>query len=243
MKQTIVLDSRYRINPEVTDGSIYKFRTSTHLNFKSTVRMEQFIFQNSQYVFSDEKGTSTLNFTINNQETTVKFYGTFTTVDDFIKAFNKTMDDNQLPNIRISYNVFLNESQIQNTDQKVFTLSGKGFLDLLGYQDNLQGQMFYKNTNVPKLFNQDLIYITIPELGYYTSVIKGISGGTTMNYTFMVLSPPGFQITSTYNNTFENDFYTGVKSLDELSVIIRGPDGKAFVNNKGNASFIIILSF
>ena len=58
-----------------------------------------------------------------------------------------------------------------------------------------------------------------------------------------MLSKPGFEIVSNINNTFANEFYVKDKDIDEFSVRIHDSDGLPFVNNKGNANFIIILSY
>ena len=55
MKNLLVLDSRYRTNQEDQDGYAYKFKLNRNVKLNGPVRLEQFIFQNSQYVFSEEK--------------------------------------------------------------------------------------------------------------------------------------------------------------------------------------------
>ena len=53
-RQLLVLDSKFRTNPEDKDHS-YKFKLNGRIRFDGMIRLEQFIFQNSQYVFSSEK--------------------------------------------------------------------------------------------------------------------------------------------------------------------------------------------
>ena len=52
--QSIVLDSKFRTNPEDKEH-VYKFKLNTKMKINGMIRLEQFIFQNSQYVFSQEK--------------------------------------------------------------------------------------------------------------------------------------------------------------------------------------------
>ena len=54
-RQLLILESKYRTNPQDTNGSEYKFKLKTNINVNGTVRLEQFIFQNSQYTFSSDK--------------------------------------------------------------------------------------------------------------------------------------------------------------------------------------------
>jgi len=95
-----------------------------------------------------------------------------------------------------------------------------------------------KNENVPKLFSQRPIYISLPEVGVYSAIIRN-----SKPFTFLVLSKPGFEIVSNINNTFENNFYVKDKEIDELTIKIHDSDGLPFANSKGNANFIIILSY
>ena len=53
-RQLLVLDSKFRINPEDKDH-LYKFKLNARIIFNGMVKLEQFIFQNSQYVFNPEK--------------------------------------------------------------------------------------------------------------------------------------------------------------------------------------------
>ena len=108
-------------------------------------------------------------------------------------------------------------------------------MSLIGFKKLNQGA----NVNTPKLFSQSLIYISIPELGTYSITTKGINSSSEP-YTFLVLSKPGFEIVSNINNTFAN---VKDKDIDEFSMRIHDSDGLPFVNNKGNANFIIILSY
>ena len=45
-------------------------------------------------------------------------------------------------------------------------------MSLIGYNKLNQGLNTYTNTDTPKLFSQNLIYISIPELGMYNVTTK-----------------------------------------------------------------------
>lgn len=88
-KQLLILESRYRTNTQDTNGSEYKFKLKTNININGTVRLEQFIFQNSQYTFSADKKSNKFVFTSNTGvPTTITIQGKFDTIDDFVKRFN-----------------------------------------------------------------------------------------------------------------------------------------------------------
>ena len=53
-RQLLVLDSKFRVNPEDKDH-LYKFKFDAKIRFNGKIKLEQFIFQNSQYVFSHER--------------------------------------------------------------------------------------------------------------------------------------------------------------------------------------------
>ena len=82
----------------------------------------------------------------------------------------------------------------------------------------------------------------MPELGTYSITTKGINSSS-KPYTYLVVSKPGFEIVANINNTFANEFYVNDRDVDEISVRIHDSDGLPFVNNKGNANFIIVLSY
>ena len=111
-------------------------------------------------------------------------------------------------------------------------------MQLIGYNKVNQGVNVYTNVNIPKLFSQSLTYIAIPEFGTVNAITNN-----SIPYTFTVLSQQGFEIVSNVNNTFDNSFYVSDKNLDELTVRIKGSDGLPFVNNKGNANVILVLSY
>jgi hypothetical protein len=241
-RQLLTLDSRYRTNPEDINGFVYKFKLNKNLKVDGSIRLEQFIFQNSQYVFSEQKGTNKLMIDVSGEtfegqgrDKVITIEGTFDTVDAFVKRFNEIMIA-ELLQIRMIYTAYLYEFRILHTDGLSFKLNGQGFLDLIGMSPG-QNQSSYTNTKVPKLFSQTMIYISLPEFGTYPTVTKDSRG-----YTFLVLSKPGFEIISNSQQMY-SEFYVGSKELDELTVQIRGEDGKAFTNNKGNANFIIVLSY
>ena len=66
-RQLLVLDSKFRTNPEDKDHS-YKFKLNGRIKFNGMIRLEQFIFQNSQYVFSSEKKTDKFIYTEEGEE-------------------------------------------------------------------------------------------------------------------------------------------------------------------------------
>ena len=93
-RKLLVLDSKYRINPEDKDGSEYKFKLNGNIKIKGKIRLEQFIFQNSQYVFSQEKNTNKFIYSDEDTEDKViEFLGKFDNTDNFVKRFNKVMEN------------------------------------------------------------------------------------------------------------------------------------------------------
>lgn len=164
MRQLLVLDSKYRINPEDKEHS-YKFKLSQKVRFNSVIRLEQFIFQNSQYVFNAEKKSNKFIYTESGESAvpkTVTFEGMFDNTDAFVKKFNEVMNNNSIP-VRMTYSNILYEIKIQHPNGVIFSLEefyvDGGFMDLIGYKRINQGQNVYTNANVPKLFSQRLIYI------------------------------------------------------------------------------------
>ena len=88
-RQLLVLDSKFRTNPEDKDHS-YKFKLNGRIRFDRRIRLEQFIFQNSQYVFSTEKKTDKFIYTEegedgNPHDHTINLKGMFDNTDSFIK--------------------------------------------------------------------------------------------------------------------------------------------------------------
>ena len=244
-RQLLVLDSRFRTNPEDKDH-IYKFKLNARIRFDGMIRLEQFIFQNSQYVFSPEKKSDKFIYAEEGHDPVViNLKGMFDNTDAFVKYFNEVMSNNNI-RIRMTYISALYEIKIQHLDGINFSLGeyyNDGiFMSLIGFKKSNQGANVYTNVNTPKLFSQSLIYISIPELGTYSITTKGIYSSS-KPYTYLVLSKPGFEIVSNINNTFANEFYVKDKDIDEFSVRIHDSDGLPFVNNKGNANFIIILSY
>jgi len=244
-RQLLVLDTKFRTNPEDKDH-LYKFKLNGRIRFDGMIKLEQFIFQNSQYVFSSEKKTDKFIYTEGTNDPVVNnLKGMFDNTDTFVKYFNEIMSNNDI-RIRMTYIASLYEIKIQHLDGINFSLGeyyddGK-FMDLIGFKKLNQGANVYTNVNTPKLFSQRLIYISIPELGTYSITTKGISSSL-KPYTYLVLSKPGFEIVSNINNTFANEFYVRDKEIDEFSIRIHDSDGLPFANNKGNANFIIILSY
>ena len=239
-KQLLILESKYRTNTQDTNGSEYKFKLKSNVNINGTVRLEQFIFQNSQYTFSADKKSDKFVFTSNTGiPTTITIQGKFDTIDDFVKRFNILTAG---LNITMIYTSYLYEIKITHTQGLNFSLSeyydDGTFMSLIGYNKVNQGLNTYTNNDTPKLFSQNLIYITIPELGCYNVTTKD-----SRPFTFAVLSQQGFEVVANINNTFANSFYVSNKNLDELTVRICSSDGLSFINNKGNANFVMILSY
>ena len=148
----------------------------------------------------------------------------------------------------MKYMASLYEIQIQRNDDQGTNFSLEEyyddgtFMDLIGFKRLNQGSNFYTNVDTPKLFSQRLMFISMPELGTYSITTKGINSSS-KPYTYLVLSKPGFEIVTNINNTFANEFYVNDRDVDEISVRIHDSDGLPFVNNKGNANFIIVLSY
>ena len=229
----LVLDSRYRINQEDVDGYSYKFKLNKKIRINGPVRLEQFIFQNSQYVFSKEKKSD--KFLIDNTPYIIE--GRFENIDSFVKAFNVYS-----PNVKMSYSPQLYEIKVQHLTGAVFSFKeyydDGNFMALLGYKKINEGINFYTNINIPRLFSQTLTYITIPELGVYNTYTMG-----SKPYTFLIAGQPGFEIVSNINNTFANIFHVSDREVDEITVQIRDNTGMSFVNNKGDSNFIMIMSY
>ena len=61
-RSLLVLDSHFRTNPEDKDH-LYKFKLNARIKFDGIIRLEQFIFQNSQYVFNPEKKSDKIIYT------------------------------------------------------------------------------------------------------------------------------------------------------------------------------------
>ena len=61
-RHLLVLDSKFRINPEDKEH-LYKFKLNARIRFNGNIKLEQFIFQNSQYVFSSEKKSDRFIYT------------------------------------------------------------------------------------------------------------------------------------------------------------------------------------
>ena len=210
------------------------------------IKLEQFIFQNSQYVFSSEKKSDRFIYTEEGEEPiTVNMKGMFDNIDTFVKRFNEIMMGGEI-RIRMLYTTHLYEIKIQHLDGVNFSLdeyyNDGTFMDLIGFKRLNEGTNVYTNINTPKLFSQRLIFISMPELGTYSINTKGINSSS-KPYTYLVVSKPGFEIVANINNTFANEFYVNDRDIDELSVRIHDSDGLPFVNNKGNANFIIVLSY
>jgi len=112
MRQILALDSKYRTNPEDKEHS-YKFRLNQKIRLNGVIRLEQFIFQNSQYVFSKEKKTNKFIYT--ESETAVPkivaFEGMFDNTDTFGKKFNEVINNNSIP-IRMTYSNILYEIKV-----------------------------------------------------------------------------------------------------------------------------------
>ena len=160
-KQLLVLDSKYRTNIEDTDGSAYKFKLNKNIKINGQVRLEQFLFQNSQYVFSADKKSNKFIYTNSDGfPTTITIEGKFDTIDDFVKRFNVLT---QGLNINMMYTSYLYEIKVQHLQSNLFSLGeyyeDGTFMSLIVYNKLNQGQSAYTNVNTPKLFSQSLIYI------------------------------------------------------------------------------------
>ena len=119
-RQLPVSDSKFRTNPEDKDHS-YKFKLNGRIRFNGMIRLEQFIFQNSQYVFSSEKKTDKFIYTEDSQGHTINLKGMFDNTDSFVKYFNEIMSDNGI-RIRMTYISSLYEIKIQHLDGVNFSL-------------------------------------------------------------------------------------------------------------------------
>jgi len=246
-RQLLVLDSKFRINPEDKDH-LYKFKLNARIRFNGMIKLEQFIFQNSQYVFSPEKRSDKFIYTEEgNDPINININGMFDNIDAFVKGFNDVMSINGIQ-IRMKYTASLYEIKILRNDNQDTKFSLEEyyddgtFMDLIGFRRSNEGSNVYTNINTPKLFSQRIIFISIPELGTYSITTRGINSSS-KPYTYLVLSKPGFEIVANINNTFANEFYVNDRDIDELIVRIHDSDGLPFVNNKGNANFIIVLSY
>ena len=148
-RQLLVLDSKFRVNPEDKDH-LYKFKFNAKIRFNGKIKLEQFIFQNSQYVFSQEKKSDRFLYTEEgNVPVTINLKGMFDNTDSFVKHFNEVMTGAGI-RIRMKYIASLYELQIQHLDGINFSLEeyydDGAFLDLIGFKRLNQG------SNIPYLF-------------------------------------------------------------------------------------------
>ena len=125
-RHLLVLDSKFRVNPEDKEH-LYKFKLNARIRFNGNIKLEQFIFQNSQYVFSSEKKSDRFIYTEeggenNSLPVTINLKGTFDNTDAFVKGFNETMSSNGIQ-IRMKYTASLYEFQIQHLDGINFSLN------------------------------------------------------------------------------------------------------------------------
>ena len=134
----LVLDSKFRTNPEDKDHS-YKFKFNGRIRFDGMIRLEQFIFQNSQYVFSSEKKTDKFIYTEEGQDPVViNLKGMFDNTDSFVKYFNDIMSNN-VSRIRMTEIAALYEIKIQHLGGINFSLGdyydeGNSLMDLIGFK-------------------------------------------------------------------------------------------------------------
>ena len=120
-RQLLVLDSKFRTNPEDKDH-LYKFKLNARIRFNGMIKLEQFIFQNSQYVFSSEKKTDKFIYTEEGHDPVViNLKGMFDNTDSFVKYFNEIMSNNVI-SIRMTYISTLYEIKIQHLDGMNFSL-------------------------------------------------------------------------------------------------------------------------
>ena len=127
------------------------------------IKLEQFIFQNSQYVFSSEKKSDKFIYTEEGEDgnphdpVVINLKGMFDNTDSFVKYFNEVMSDNGI-RIRMTYISSLYEIKIQHLDGVNFSLGeyyDEGiFMDLIGFKKLNQGANVYTNVNTPKLFSR-----------------------------------------------------------------------------------------
>src|SRR5690606_34895737 len=114
-RNLLVLDSHFRINPEEKDH-LYKFKLNARIRFNGMIKLEQFIFQNSQYVFSSEKKTDKFIYTeVDHDPIIINLKGMFDNTDSFVKYFNEIMSNNEI-RIRMTYISALYEIKIQHLD-------------------------------------------------------------------------------------------------------------------------------
>ena len=203
MRQLLVLDSKYRTNPEEKEHE-YKFKLNTKMKINGIIRLEQFVFQNSQYVFNTEKKSNKFIYTAGGIPTNITFEGMFDNTDSFVRRFNEVLASHSI-SIRMSYSSSLYEITIQHLQGEIFSLEEfydeGGFMDLIGFKKVNTGQNVYTNENVPKLFSQRLIYISIPEIGTYSLLTRN-----SKPYTFLVLSKTGFEIVSNIKKNLQMSF-------------------------------------
>ena len=109
------------------------------------IKLEQFIFQNSQYVFSPEKKSDKFIYTEEktHDPVVINLKGMFDNTDSFVKYFNEVMSNNSI-RIRMTYISALYEIKIQNLDGVNFSLSDyydeennsslSSFMDLINFK-------------------------------------------------------------------------------------------------------------
>ena len=149
-RQLLVLDTKFRTNPEDKDH-LYKFKLNGRIRFDGMIKLEQFIFQNSQYVFSSEKKTDKFIYTEDtNDPVVINLKGMFDNTDTFVKYFNEIMSNNDI-RIRMTYIASLYEIKIQHLDGINFSLGeyydDGTMMELIGFKKLNQGANVYTNVN------------------------------------------------------------------------------------------------
>ena len=80
-RQLLVLDSKFRINPEDKDH-LYKFKLNARIRFNGMIKLEQFIF----HVFSPEKKSDKFIYAEEgNLPVAINIKGMFDNTDAFVK--------------------------------------------------------------------------------------------------------------------------------------------------------------
>lgn len=243
VRKQILLDSRYNLSPDVNNkGYSFKFDKVIEMS-AGELRIENFIFQNSEYVFSSANERKTERFIFQNVTQDGPLYdftikGTFADANSFLSKFNSLLTSH---NVKMTYNAEELEFKIFHTGGDVFKFSdyyddGK-FMEMLGFEHTNEGANFYVNTKIPKLFSTQNLFIYMDEIGAYDGQVVGIQP-----YTFVIQTKPSFETIINNNETYAFPLAFPL-SIKNLTIHLKNDSGLSFSNVKSNANFKMVLSY
>ena len=241
MRSILLLDSRNKINND-SDGYEFRFKLNKYIDMKGKVKIESFVFQNSEYVFSSKNKSDKFvfeNLTTETGPIIVCITGTFTDATSFVQKFNSLMS---IYNVKMTYTPELYEFKVMHTGGNLirfddFYGESGNFMTLIGFQTTNTGSSFYTNTRIPKMFSYQNIFIYIPEFGTYDCYTSG-----SKPFTFLIHSKPSFETVIKNNETYSYELRKPI-TVGELTVQLRNDSGHTFLNAKEDINFKLVLSY